>query len=221
MTDFAKLIQDATAQTVGQGQAVDMQKFAAAVAEQAAEAVWARVNEANERQMIEKQAEDFIAGVRQSTAERIEKISTYKTLVALHQAGVKLSQEVVAALPKLSEMAEEETAAMGDEMADGEMAKEQLLQSLIEGAAQDPEIAAALATEGGTPTSPDEYEGQSDELAALLADELEGVEPTKESSATRAELIKFSQGLPPAIYKAFCIRAERKVMAAMVADPAE
>jgi len=161
----------------------------------------AAVVEENERRRAEaayvKQAAEKRSSVlRQQTRNSIMKISEYRALMTLKDAGFQLTKEAEARLPQLRKQSEKEMEALEDRVIEHDSMKEELMEDLIEGAAEDPTVAAQLIeAASGEDVTPEEVEAAADAVAEVMVkEEVQG--NTKESSAQRAQLQKLSSSWP-------------------------
>ena len=163
---------------------------------------------------VERQKLSRVNDAIQTTTGIIDQISTIEKLSYAHETGAQLDPEIVKALPQLQQMAGHLKQSLGEAVAEGDMAEQQLEALIEEAAAQDPEAVAAVANEIGDALTPEQAEELVEALAAELDIENAGgpealPEPEmKESQVRRARLQQFAKTSQPRTVGVVALRAE-------------
>jgi hypothetical protein len=153
---------------------------------------------------------------RNRTKVAISTIVKARALLLLSKtSGIKLKPEVEAQIPGLLKQAMAEEEALMGAVSEGAEAKDAVMEDLLEAAAADPEIAAALIGDHtGEEVAAEDVDGAADPLAEVMLDEQLGpVEgETKESAfQKRSSVIARLEQTDPFVKVVLSYRASYKV----------
>ena len=156
--------------------------------------------------------------LRAATRKSVSKISTYYALDALRRHGVALSPQTLQALPQMRKQAEAEMEALEDRVIEHDAAQEDLMEQLIDAAAEDPVVAAALI-ESNTDqeVAPEDVEQAANDVAEVMVKEEVAGGPTKESSSQRHNIREWAAACDPLTQRVVLARATYKASQAISA----
>jgi hypothetical protein len=156
----------------------------------AADAAVARIR-AEEK--VVKASESRVKTAQQLVINTIDQIVKVSQVAALVEHGViELDDDASALLGDALTKAAEDSAAIADAVAEGDMAEQQLVAGLIEAAAADPEVAAEMISEAGDDMTPEEVLAAATDLAEVSMAEENGEDGEKTSSGAYGRLQKVS-----------------------------
>jgi hypothetical protein len=149
--------------------------------------------------------------LRASVRRSITKISQYQTLVTMQNAGYQLDPEVLKALPGLRKQAMAEMDAIEDKVVEHDQMAGELMDDLIDAAAEDPVTAAEMISEAtGTDVDPEEVEAAAGQVAEVMVKDELSEGNTKESSAQKAQIKQWADRTDPFSQRIVLARATTK-----------